>query len=106
MKLSGGERQRLAFARVLFQSSQIVILDEPTSALDGLTEAKVTSSLLEMIKGRTVIMVAHRLKTIAEADEIVVVENGQIVEQGGREDLCARRGLFYEMWNKQSMQSA
>jgi len=106
LKLSGGERQRLVFARVLLQSSHIIILDESTSALDGVTEERVTSSLMAMIKGRTVIMVAHRLKTIAEADNIIVVENGEIVEQGNREALLSQRGVFFEMWNKQSVQSA
>lgn len=105
-KLSGGERQRLALARVLFQDSTLVILDEPTSALDGITEEQVTTAILDMLKGRTVIFIAHRLKAAAEADEILVLEQGELAEKGNFQELLERRGIFWALWQKQVLETA
>ena len=106
MKLSGGERQRLAFGRVLLQDPKIVILDEPTSALDSLTEDFVTHNLRRFLQGKTVLIVAHRLQTVTAADEIVVLEDGQILQQGRFEALLAAPGRFRELWEKQVMVEA
>ena len=102
IKLSGGERQRLAFGRVLLQDPKIVILDEPTSALDSLTEDFVTHNLRTFLRGRTVIIVAHRLQTVTAADEIIVLEDGHILQQGRFEALVAAPGRFRELWEKQA----
>lgn len=101
LKLSGGERQRLALARVFFQESPIVILDEPTSALDSITEEKIMQQVLTLLKGRTVITVAHRLQTVRAADKIVVLDEGHICEQGSFDELMQRGGLFRELWEAQ-----
>lgn len=101
IKLSGGEKQRLAFARVIFQNSKIVILDEPTSALDSITEEQIINNLLELIGDRTLIIIAHRLKTIKGVDNIFVLEDGQVKENGDFKTLIKQRGIFYDLWKKQ-----
>lgn len=101
MKLSGGEKQRLALARVFFQKSKIVILDEPTSAMDSITEEIVTNNLLKMLRGRTIIVIAHRLKTIKEADNIMVLENGKVAEGGDFQTLMLKSGAFKKLWESQ-----
>ena len=102
IKLSGGERQRLAFGRVLLQNPQIVILDEPTSSLDSLTEHFVTQNMMGMLKGKTVILVAHRLQTVKGADRIIVLEDGATLQQGCFDELMAIGGRFRELWEKQT----
>jgi ATP-binding cassette, subfamily B, heavy metal transporter len=102
LKLSGGEKQRVGIARTLLKNPPILILDEATSALDTQTERSIQESLREMGEGRSVIMIAHRLSTIADADQIIVLEKGQIVEQGRHEDLLARGGRYAQMWERQS----
>jgi ATP-binding cassette subfamily B protein len=102
VKLSGGERQRLAFARVFLQDPKIVILDEPTSAMDSLTEALVTHNLTASLKGKTVILVAHRLQTVRDADRIIVLDCGTIAQYGKFEELIACDGLFKKLWMKQT----
>ncbi len=102
LKLSGGEKQRVGIARTLLKDPPILILDEATSALDTQTERDIQDSLREMGKGRTVITIAHRLSTIADADQIVVLEAGEIVEQGTHEVLLARGGRYAAMWARQS----
>jgi ATP-binding cassette subfamily B protein len=102
LKLSGGEKQRVGIARTLLKNPPILVLDEATSALDTQTERSIQESLREMGQGRSVIMIAHRLSTIADADQIIVLENGQIVEQGRHEELLARNGRYAQMWERQS----
>ena len=102
LKLSGGEKQRVGIARTLLKNPPILLLDEATSALDSQTERDIQDSLREMGQGRTVITIAHRLSTIVEADLIVVLEDGRIVEQGRHDDLVARGGRYAAMWLRQS----
>lgn len=98
-KLSGGQRQRLSIARVIIKDPPILILDEATSAVDNETEAVIQASLAEATKGRTTIVIAHRLSTIIHADQINVLANGVIVEQGTHLELLARRELYHQLWN-------
>ena len=103
IKLSGGERQRLAFGRVFIQNPKIVIMDEPTSALDSLTENYVTRNMTHLFLGKTVIIIAHRLQTVKDADQILVLENGQVIQQGGFETLVTAEGKFQELWKAQTI---
>ena len=96
--LSGGEQQRIAIARAVLKNAPILILDEATAFADPDNEAKVQAAFAELAKGKTVIMIAHRLSTVADADCIYVVRDGQIEEAGTRDELCARDGLFAKMW--------
>ena len=102
LKLSGGEKQRVGIARTLLKNPRILLLDEATSALDSETEGEILDSLREMGQGRTVITIAHRLSTIADADEIVVLEDGVITERGRHDDLLARSGRYAAMWHRQA----
>jgi len=102
LKLSGGEKQRVGIARTLLKNPPILLLDEATSALDTQTERDIQDSLLAMGKGRTVITIAHRLSTIADADRIIVLEAGHIVEQGTHAELLANNGRYASMWARQS----
>ena len=102
LKLSGGEKQRVGIARTLLKNPPILLLDEATSALDSQTERDIQDSLREMGQGRTVITIAHRLSTIVDADLIVVLEDGRIVEQGRHDDLVERGGRYAAMWLRQS----
>jgi len=102
LKLSGGEKQRVGIARTLLKNPPILLLDEATSALDTETERDIQESLKAMGQGRTVITIAHRLSTIADADEIVVLEQGVITERGRHDDLLARGGRYASMWARQA----
>ena len=102
LKLSGGEKQRVGIARPLLKTPPILILDEATSALDTQTERDIQDSLLAMGEGRSVITIAHRLSTIADADLILVLENGVVTESGTHEDLLAQDGRYAAMWERQS----
>jgi len=102
LKLSGGEKQRVGIARTLLKNPPILVLDEATSALDTQTERSIQDSLREMGQGRSVITIAHRLSTIADADLIIVLEAGEIIEQGSHDALLARQGKYAQMWERQS----
>ncbi|KAE9631539.1 ABCB family ABC transporter ATP-binding protein/permease [Parasedimentitalea maritima] len=101
LKLSGGEKQRVGIARTLLKNPPILLLDEATSALDSDTEQEIKEALVRAGQGRTVITIAHRLSTIAEADQIVVLEQGEICELGTHDDLIARDGRYAHLWNRQ-----
>ena len=105
VKLSGGELQRLAIARVLLRESKLVLFDEAMSSLDSETESKIQEYLRKWCVGRTVIIVAHRLATIAHADRILAFKDGHIVERGTYKELLAKKGYFYELWDKQMILS-
>ena len=100
--LSGGERQRIALARAFLKDAPVLLLDEPTASLDADNEAMVQKALDEISRERTVIMIAHRLKTIRGAGEILVLENGKITERGTHEALLAAPGLYHTLWTLQS----
>ncbi|MBK4216935.1 ABC transporter ATP-binding protein [Paracoccus caeni] len=102
VKLSGGQRQRIALARAFVKDAPILVLDEATSALDSEVEAQVQTALSRAMKGKTVLAIAHRLSTIAELDRIIVMDAGEIVEQGTHEELLALDGLYARYWNRQS----
>jgi len=102
VKLSGGQRQRLAIARAILANPKIIILDEATSSLDTESEALIQKSLSELIKDRTTIVIAHRLSTIKQADQILVIESGSIVERGTHDRLIAKKGRYFELYTYQS----
>ncbi|MBU2993760.1 ABC transporter ATP-binding protein/permease [Octadecabacter sp. 1_MG-2023] len=106
LKLSGGEKQRVGIARTLLKNPPILILDEATSALDTETEMEIQSELKAMGQGRTVLTIAHRLSTIADADRIVVLEDGVIVEQGTHDELLSAEGRYAQLWNRQQQDEA
>jgi subfamily B ATP-binding cassette protein MsbA len=93
-RLSGGQRQRLAIARAFLKEPSLLLLDEPTSALDSETEAEVQAGLAELMKGRTTLVIAHRLSTVRHADRIVVMDEGRVVEEGSHEALVAKGGVY------------
>lgn len=101
LKLSGGEKQRVAIARTILKAPPVLILDEATSALDTQTEREIQSALDVVSKNRTTLVIAHRLSTIINADEIIVLQAGEIVERGRHETLLAKKGLYEQMWNRQ-----
>jgi len=102
VKLSGGQRQRIAIARAILKDSPILILDEATSALDSVTEKKIQLGLDNLMKGRTVVVVAHRLSTIAHMDRILVFDQGKIIEDGSHQQLLQRDGHYAHLWNMQA----
>lgn len=101
MKLSGGERQRLAFARMFAQQRELVILDEPVSALDHITENSIMEHLIKVCRDKTIIVVAHRLGTIKDADRILLMKNGSLVDEGCFEELLKRSEYFKQLWEKE-----
>ncbi|KAG9744006.1 putative ABC transporter, partial [Aureobasidium melanogenum] len=101
VKLSGGELQRIAIARAILRNPHIVLLDEATSMVDAETEAAIQRAFKRLTKGRTTFVVAHRLSTIQDADLILVVQNGQIVERGTHEQLYSLNGKYTRLWSKQ-----
>jgi ATP-binding cassette subfamily B protein len=101
LKLSGGEKQRVAIARTILKQPDILLFDEATSALDTHTEREIQANLREVSRGRTTLVIAHRLSTVIDADEIIVLEDGSIVERGRHAELLARRGAYAAMWTRQ-----
>ncbi|NRA54031.1 MAG: ABC transporter ATP-binding protein [Gammaproteobacteria bacterium] len=102
IKLSGGQRQRIAIARVLLKDAPILLLDEATSALDSEVEAAIQQHLEQLMQNKTVIAIAHRLSTIAAMDRLVVIDKGQIIEQGSHAQLLAKKGVYAQLWAHQS----
>jgi len=102
VKLSGGQRQRIAIARIFLKDAPILVLDEATSALDSEVEAAIQESLFKLMEGKTVIAIAHRLSTIAQLDRLVVMEKGEIIENGTHDELVAAGGIYADLWSRQS----
>ncbi|MCL2745762.1 MAG: ATP-binding cassette domain-containing protein, partial [Coriobacteriia bacterium] len=103
VKLSGGQRQRVAIARAILADTPILVLDEATSALDSESEKLIQDALQNLMQGRTSIVVAHRLSTVASLDRIVVLADGAIVEDGTHAELVAKDGEYAQLWNRQTM---
>ncbi|GEM76743.1 ABC transporter ATP-binding protein [Vibrio sagamiensis] len=102
VKLSGGQRQRIAISRVLLKDAPLLILDEATSALDSEVESAIQESLNELMQGKTVIAIAHRLSTIAQMDRLIVLDKGNVVEQGTHQELVAQKGIYAQLWAHQT----
>ncbi len=101
LKLSGGEKQRVAIARMVLKDPPILVFDEATSALDSHTERLIQTALRRVSAGRTTLIIAHRLSTVVDADEILVLEQGAVIEHGRHHQLLARRGAYAKMWARQ-----
>lgn len=99
--LSGGEKQRISIARAILKDAPVLLLDEATSSLDPENEVEVQQAIEELIKDRTVVMIAHKLKTIAGADQIIVLDQGEVKEVGTHEELMEKQGLYHHLWNIQ-----
>jgi ATP-binding cassette subfamily B protein len=106
LKLSGGEKQRVAIARTILKHPRILLFDEATSALDTRTEREIQVSLREVSRGHTTLVIAHRLSTIVDANEIIVLADGRIVERGSHVSLLAAGGLYATMWQRQALSAA
>jgi ATP-binding cassette subfamily B protein len=101
LKLSGGERQRVSIARTILKRPKVLVFDEATSALDTRTEKEIQDSLRQISAGVTTLVIAHRLSTVVDADQIVVLDKGQVVERGTHADLLAAEGVYAQMWRRQ-----
>ena len=98
LKLSGGEKQRVAIARTILKRSPILVFDEATSSLDSKSEQAILKALKEVAEGHTSLVIAHRLSTIVDADKIVVLDHGEVVEQGSHDKLLAKQGRYADLW--------
>jgi len=101
LKLSGGEKQRVAIARTILKNPKIFFFDEATSALDTSTEKEIQKNLEKISKNKTTLVIAHRLSTASNADNIIVLDKGVIIEEGNHDTLMLKRGKYFEMWEKQ-----
>ena len=101
VNLSGGQKQRLSIARTLSKKSKIILLDEATSALDNESQEYIKKAIDNLVKDHTVVIVAHRLSTIMDADIILVLKDGKIIEQGNHKELLKRKGFYFELYNSQ-----
>jgi ATP-binding cassette subfamily B protein len=101
LKLSGGEKQRVAIARAILKNPAILIFDEATSALDSKSEKAIQAELRSVAQNRTTLIIAHRLSTVVDADQILVMDGGQIIERGSHEELLLRNGIYAQMWDLQ-----
>lgn len=99
--LSGGERQRISIARALLKDAPILLLDEATASVDPSAEADIQRALSELVRERTVVVIAHRLRSVRHADRILVMEKGRLVESGGHDELLARGGVYARLWWRQ-----
>ena len=104
LKLSGGEKQRVAIARTILKDPRILILDEATSALDSRTEQEIQAALRAVSQRRTTLVIAHRLSTVVDADEIIVLQDGRVAERGTHAGLLAADGLYARMWSVQAVE--
>ena len=105
LKLSGGEKQRVAIARAILKNPSIFLFDEATSALDSHTEKQIQHSLNAISEERTTLIIAHRLSTVVSCDEILVLVKGEIVERGTHKTLLAKKGVYFDMWQRQASES-
>ncbi len=103
--LSGGQRQRIAIARAIIRNPSVLLLDEATSALDQTTEAAINRTLLKVAKGRTMIWSTHRLASVVEMDEIIVISGGRAIERGSHDKLLAANGVYRKLWDDQTHKS-
>ena len=101
-RLSGGQRQRIALARAILKQAPILILDEATAAVDNETEAAIQRSLMHITQNRTTVVIAHRLSTVRHADQIIVMDQGNIVEQGTHDSLLKQSGIYRDLWRVQA----
>jgi len=101
VKMSGGQRQRIAIARAIVRNPSVLLLDEATSALDQTTEAAINRTLLKVAKGRTMIFSTHRLTSVVDMDEIIVISNGQAIERGPHAELLKANGMYRKLWDDQ-----
>ncbi|HEY9445592.1 MAG TPA: ATP-binding cassette domain-containing protein, partial [Burkholderiales bacterium] len=106
LKLSGGEKQRVAIARALLKGPKLLIFDEATSALDSKSEKAIQGELDRIARGHTTLVIAHRLSTIMDADQILVMEHGRVIERGTHHELLARGGSYAQMWRLQQQEDA